>query len=388
MAIRKNGSVVDCATHGENGDRLLAVHSFFEEPEEASLVKAAIVADYFQAWSRIMAGQADRIGYLDFYAGPGRYATGEKSTPLLILERAIGDSRLRNRLVTFFNDADPDHIASLSREIRSLPGIDTLAHQPVIQTGEVDDELAEEFEAMSTIPALSFIDPWGYKGLSLRLIRAVVKDWGCEAVFFFNYNRINMGVSNRLVGLHMENLFGRERLDELQHEIDGASPSEREALLRRRLGEALTENGARYLIPFRFFKSTNRASHYICFVGKHELGYSIMKQVMASKGIVDEDGVPLFEYLPPQAGGRQLPFDRPRPLLALGDDLLTRFSGRVLAVKQIIKEHHVGTQFVPANYKEVLKQLERVGRVTCEPSKRKPNTMGDQVTVTFPRQTP
>lgn len=378
------GSAVDCGPAEETETRRLAVDKFFEEPEDASLVKAAIVADYFQAWSRIMAGQAKRIGYLDFYAGPGRYGTGEKSTPLLILERAIGDNRLRDRLVTFFNDADPEHIASLSREIGSLAGIDTLAHQPVIQTGEVDDDLAKEFEAMSTIPALSFIDPWGYKGLSLRLIKAVIKDWGCEAIFFFNYNRINMGVSNSLVELHMENLFGRERLDELQREIDGASPSEREALLRRRLGEALSENGARFLIPFRFLKSTNRPSHYICFVSKHELGYRIMKEVMARKGIVDEDDVPLFEYLPTQTGGMQLAFDRPRPLLALGDDLLNRFKGRSLTVEQIITEHHVGTQFIPSNYKRVLKQLEQAGHITCDPSERRVDTMGNAVKVTFP----
>src|SRR5690606_9147418 len=121
-----------------------------------------------------------------------------------------------------------------------LDGYDTLRFPPEIRVGEVSDELVDEFESVSTIPALSFVDPWGYRGLSLRLIKAVVKDWGCEAVFFFNYNRINMGVSNPLVEPHMRALFGEQQLAALQEQMAGADPSERESLLRRALGEALT----------------------------------------------------------------------------------------------------------------------------------------------------
>src|SRR5438128_2151118 len=72
---------------------------FFDEPEEQSLVKAEIVFSYFDAWSRIMAKRAERVGYFDFFAGPGRYKTGEKSVPLLVLERAIASPDLRQRLV-------------------------------------------------------------------------------------------------------------------------------------------------------------------------------------------------------------------------------------------------------------------------------------------------
>src|SRR5207248_10024637 len=42
-----------------------------------------------------------------------------------------------------------------------------------------------------------FVDPFGYKGLSLQLVNSVIKDWGCDCVFFFNYNRISMGQIGR-----------------------------------------------------------------------------------------------------------------------------------------------------------------------------------------------
>ena len=359
---------------------------FFHEPADQSLAKAGIVVDYFKAWSRIISRHSPRIGYFDFYAGPGRYENGAKSTPLLILEYAVSDPTVRDRLVSIFNDSDPDAAGSLASEIKQLPNIDSLANEPRVSNVVVDDAVAKQFEDIRSIPALSFVDPWGYKGLSLRLIQAVVKDWGCEAIFFFNYNRINMGVTNGIVQPHMENLFGAERLARLRDEVKGPAPEEREAILRRHLGEALTEMGAKYLIPFRFSRESGRASHYICFVSKHQLGYKIMKDIMARRGVVDADGVPKFEYLPPY-GSRQLPFDDERPLKALPGDLLSHFAGRTVSVKDIIEEHHPGTPFIPKNYKTVLLRMEAEGSVACDSpgTKRPKGTIADRVRVSFPR---
>ncbi len=360
--------------------------SFFDEPEGQSLVKAKIVVKYFAAWSRIMASRAERIGYWDFFAGPGRYGTGEKSTPLLILERAVADPALRERLVTIFNDASPAAVDSLADEIARIPDIDSLGYEPQLINTVVDAQVARQFASISTIPALSFIDPWGYKGLSLRLIQAVIKDWGCEAIFFFNYNRINMGVNNGIVEPHMQALFGEARLARLRGQLEGADPEERESMLRRHLGEALTDMGAPYLIPFRFSRGSGRASHYICFVSKHPLGYSIMKDIMAGESVVDADGVPMFEYLPPLAG-RQLPFDQARPLQALPAHLRQQFAGQTLSVRQIFDKHHVGTPFIKRNYKTVLKEMEAYGQVACDrpAGKRKRGTLADDVRVSFPR---
>jgi three-Cys-motif partner protein len=359
--------------------------SFFDEPEERSRVKAEIVVNYFVAWSTIMAKRAERIGYLDFFAGPGRYKTGEKSTPLLILERALASQDLTSRLVTVFNDANPEFTSTLEAEIDALPGIELLRYRPQVVTGEITDDLVEQFEKVKTIPCLSFIDPWGYKGLSLRLIRAVIKDWGCEVVFFFNYNRINMGIANNLVEPHMRDLFGEERLANLRQEIGPLKPEDREARVRRALGEALQDMGARFLISFRFRGQGGRVSHYICFVSKHQLAYSIMKSVMAKRGAMDEDGVPLFEYMPKSAG-TQLAFERDRPIEALPADLLSRFAGRTLTKKEVYDEHNVNTPFIMPNYKRVLIRMEERGQIKCEPDResRRANTLANRVLISFP----
>jgi three-Cys-motif partner protein len=359
--------------------------AFFEEPEEQSRVKAEIVVNYFVAWSRIMAKHAERIGYFDFFAGPGRYKTGDKSTPLLILERALALHGLTSRLVTVFNDANPEFTSTLEAEIDALPGVDRLRYRPKVLTGEISDELVEHFEGIKTIPALSFIDPWGYRGLSLRLIRAVIKDWGCEVVFFFNYNRINMGIGNNLVEPHMQALFGEERLARLRQEIISLNPEDRECRVRSALGGALEEMGAPFLITFRFRRQGGRVSHYICFVSKHLRGYSIMKDIMAKRGAVDGDGVPLFEYVP-RSLGKQLALEGDRPLDALRADLLRRFAGQELTVAQLYGRHNVGTPFIMPNYKRVLKRMEQAGEIGCQPDRasRPGDTLANHVLVSFP----
>lgn len=91
--------------------------TFFDEQRDQSLVKAAIVAKYFDAWSRVMIANAakgisiTRLAYIDLFAGPGRYKDGSKSTPLMVLEKALADDALSRLLVPMFNDADADNPA-------------------------------------------------------------------------------------------------------------------------------------------------------------------------------------------------------------------------------------------------------------------------------------
>lgn len=157
-------------------------NSFFDESREQSKVKAAIVAKYFDAWATvIIAAQKEcekekRIAYIDLFAGPGRYRDGTLSTPILILQKAIAKPEVRDRLVTLFNDKDEANVDSLRKTIEQLSGIQMLRYQPCVQKNEVGEHIVKMFEQMKLVPTLFFVDPWGYKGLSLRLVNSVLKD--------------------------------------------------------------------------------------------------------------------------------------------------------------------------------------------------------------------
>ncbi|GAH55162.1 unnamed protein product, partial [marine sediment metagenome] len=142
-------------------------NSFFDESQEQSQVKAEIVAKYFWAWAKVIIPsqkrRGNKIAYIDLFAGPGRYKDGTRSTPLLILERAIRDPDMREMLLTLFNDKDSNNTQTLSQTIESIPDISLLKHRPQVYNEEVGEEIVKMFEQMRLVPTLFFVDPWGYK---------------------------------------------------------------------------------------------------------------------------------------------------------------------------------------------------------------------------------
>ena len=367
--------------------------TFFDEQLEQSQVKTAIVSKYFLAWAKVISGylkakKDKRIAYIDLFAGPGRYKDGAKSTPIFILEQAIAEPLLRDNLVALFNDGDEENTSSLKKAIAEVKGIEKLKHKPQVDTEEIGEEIVKEFEEMNLIPTLMFVDPWGYKGLSLKLINSVLKDWACECVFFFNYTRINMGLSNELVKEHMEALFGEERAAKLTKKLEPMGPDERELTIVEQICEALLEMGGKFVLPFVFKNGKGtRTKHHLIFVSKHPLGYDIMKQVMAKESSSHEQGVPSFEYSPATEKQPML-FALSRPLDDLEGMLLDEFAGQTLTMREIYDKHNYGRRYISKNYKDVLTKMELAGKIKAKPShvERKKNTFADHVEVTFPKK--
>jgi three-Cys-motif partner protein len=366
---------------------------FFDESSEQSRIKATMVRDYFWAWAKVILPTVKktggRIAYIDLFAGKGRYNDGTKSTPLLVLESAIADPDMRQHLVTLFNDADKDNVESLKKEIDALPGIKWLTYAPQVRAEEVGEKIVTMFDQMKHVPTFFFVDPWGYKGLSLGLINSVLKNWGCDCVFFFNYNRINMGLGNDAVEKHMNVLFGEARADALRETLAGLPPQEREATIVEGLIQALRELGAEYVLPF-CFKDENgsRTSHHLVFATKHPTGYRIMKEIMAKHSSEEEQGVASFGYCPASTI-QPLLFELNRPLDDLEGLLQREFVGQTLTTQEIYDRHNVGRPYIMKNYKAVLAGMEDRGLIVADPpmSKRRKGTFADKVRVTFSKTT-
>lgn len=368
--------------------------SFFDESRDQSQVKATIVAKYFWAWAKVVLPTAKkfggRIAYIDLFAGPGRYKDGTKSTPLKVLETALEDEDLRGSLVTLFNDKEPQNVSSLRAAIDEIPNVKRLRYAPQVINEEVGNEIVKLFEKMRMVPTLFFVDPWGYKGLSLGLINSVLKNWGCDCLFFFNYNRINMALTNEFVREHMNVLFGQERADAIRQELEGLSPNERESLILERLAEALKEMGGDFVLPFTFKNEhSTRTSHHLIFASKHFKGYEIMKGIMAKESSEKNQGVPSFEFSPASESFPML-FELTRPLDDLEAMLLHEFNGRRITMREVYCQHSVGRPFVEANYKKVLAEMEKTGKITAEPPMSKRRSIkgqlsfANEVIVTFP----
>lgn len=366
--------------------------TFFNESKEQSKIKAIIVAKYFRSWANVIMGSQDRnpqfekkIGYYDWFCGPGKYEDGTKSTPLKIMELAVEDHRLCERLVAGFNDKDKAHIDSLRDETNAIPGIEKLRFKPTYNNEEISDNLIKHLKGRNIIPSLFFVDPWGYKGLSLELISAFIGSWGCDCILFFNYHRIRMCISNPLFSDHMTKLFGVERAQNLRLALSSMTPQDAEMEVIEQFCMALKELNAKYVLPFRFKDDYGTmTSHHIILLCKDFKGYEIMKNIMAKMGNENEQGVPKFEYNPVKCRQVML-FEYSRPLDDLEKMLTTEYAGQTKTFTEIYTEHSVGKRFIDKNYREVLLKMENQGAVKAEPAKRRKNTMAPHVKISFPK---
>ncbi len=367
--------------------------SFFDEITEQSKVKLGIVTKYFDAWARVMVGSLKRaptppdwvIAYVDLFCGPGKYDDGTKSTPLLVIEKAIKDSVLRERLITLFNDKDERTVSLLEKELFSIPGIDSLRFRPTVSGLEVSNNILTALGRFQSIPTLFFVDPWGYKGLSVNLIGSLLTAWGSDVIFFFNYKRINMGLNNTLFKENIDSLFGTQRAAILRDRLGSLSVQQRELAILEELWSAFRDLGFPFVLPFCFKDDRGtRTSHHLVFVSKAFKGYEIMKEIMASECSGTEQGVPSFEYNPIEAQYAEtqpLLFELARPIDDLREMLLREFAGESLTMKEIYKRHNIGRRFIKKNYKEALLQLEKENKIFVKKHKR--NSFGDDVSVTF-----
>lgn len=341
---------------------------FFSDQTEQSATKAHIVSSYFTAWSRVIKKWDCKMAYIDLFCGPGRYADNKPSAPLQIIQSTLADAVLAGKMMFLFNDNDQANINSLQQEISSL---DTDGKLKQIQyfTETIDIDSHSRLHIPRNVPVLSFVDPFGYKGLTRDLINKLIANSGSDCIFFFNYNRINMALSsNTKFDDHLIGIFGEERTRLLKTQLAPLSPLQREPMVMNALIEALIEEKGNYVLPFKFYSAEMlRTSHFIVFVTKNQVACKIMKQIMYSNSAKDNDGVATFSFEDSRnfADGSQLSFFD-GPIKELERNLISKYSGSAVTVQQLCDEVDCDftNQFVSKNVTDVLKRMELEGQIT------------------------
>jgi three-Cys-motif partner protein len=371
--------------------------TFFDESLEHSRVKARIVSKYVHGWARIMTDylrnsepSSVRVAYLDLFSGPGSYADGTASTPILVLKSAIQDPKLTPALMTYFNDWNRNNVDSLQEEVEQLPGIKNLTFAPKISNEEATVDYVESLRIPNGIPALFFLDPFGYKAISMPLLTRSLSKWAAECIFFFNYNRVNAALDNTVMARNMIQLFGEEGLKALKDDIEKSSNAlDRESIVLKHLEEALKRAGAVYVAKFAFkVEDKHRSTHHLIFATKHPKGLNLMKGIMAAESL-DHYGVATMVYTQRPPNLSLFAEDRHIELAA---ELLTMFAGKTATFDSIFSQHSLTTDFVPANYRAAILSLEAAKKITADPPANKrpaPKgrlTMAGSTKITFQKE--
>lgn len=370
---------------------------FFNIPKEQSIIKKLIVTKYFSPWATIMKSNLqknnyrqndNRIAYFDLFCGPGKYEDGTDSTPIEIMKKILSDDFLTKNCLTYFNDKNHDYVVKLKENLEKLDNYNCLGYEPYFSNEHVSLGLFKNITDANIIPTLSFIDPFGFKGISAELLNFLIRSFGCDLVLFFNYNQINRSINIDSVKKHISSIFTQQKYQELLAILkDVSCPSERENIILTKFYEAINNcynpnnrrNKKLYIFPFRFqFEHKNRTSHYVIFLTKNKIALSIMKEIMWRLDNNKINQIASYEYIP---NNNQINIVNMfnTDYTTLKRDILNLLKFKEMEVKKIIN-HFVETIYIGKNIKYALKELEKENKITVKGRFRK-GTMPDKAII-------
>lgn len=197
-----------------------------QEPHTAA--KHRILRSYLDGWISVMAQQAIRVSkrgggeprllLVDGFAGPGRYATGEPGSPLIMIDAVTFHSafdRLADVAFNFlFIEHDDRRVAHLRKEISALgelpPNVSTRIEPGEYEStfGRLMDETTDSGKIL--IPTFAFIDPFGYSSASMSLTGRLLDFPRCEVLIFLPLSFVHRFVGREGQDAALTSLFGCE----------------------------------------------------------------------------------------------------------------------------------------------------------------------------------
>jgi three-Cys-motif partner protein len=337
---------------------------YFKDYREHTAIKHAILRDYLSAWVPILSSWQKRIVYIDGFCGPGSYECKGQifdGSPIIALK--IGQEFSdRVKLVCLFIDLNSDYCDQLQQRIAdlNLGGNFQIVHG---RFEEVITELLQKVERMA--PAFCFIDPFGYSGLPLQVIKRFLERPTTEAFINFMYEPISRFLSVQSQHEHLDLLFGTDRWREV---LEGhLRYEEKESYLRDLYHEQL-KTCARYVWPFQLKDpDRDRTIYYLFHCTNHPKGIKVMKEVMYRKGTKGT-----YSYQGREFSQMTL-FSTEPNVNELEQALLRKFSRQKITFDDIINST-LEWPFIEKHYREALKNLKQKNMINKIPI----DTKGDR----------
>ena len=154
--------------------------------EPHTKAKHELMQRYLGGWFPILGRYNGRIIFLDGFAGPGPYAAGEMGSPLIAMETLLNHamfSRFRStEFVFIFCEPEADRAVALEDRLEEFStgrgGLPKNVKWEVDQATfaeaavETTDQLKQQKAQLA--PTFAFIDPFGFSGVPIDLIRRLL----------------------------------------------------------------------------------------------------------------------------------------------------------------------------------------------------------------------
>ena len=193
------------------------------EPHTAA--KHRVLRSYLDAWLPALAHQSRQIGHaeprlllVDGFAGPGRYATGEPGSPIVMLNALLSrndlDALASVQFMFLFIEHDKGRVERLRKEVAELGRLPDNV-EVNIEHGEFESTFSSVIDPIiekgtRLIPTFAFIDPFGYSSASMSITGRLLGFPRCEMLFFLPMSFIHRFVARPGQEVALTSLFGTE----------------------------------------------------------------------------------------------------------------------------------------------------------------------------------
>ena len=311
---------------------------------------------YLEGWFPILSSIGGRIVYLDGFAGPGVYNSGDEGSPIIALRTAVEHKLMEKfREIRFlFIERRIDRAEKLKQVIaETFPDLPDSIKYEVIG-GEFEETLREGLDELEKTgnrlaPCFAFIDPFGYTGFSMELLQKLLSHEKCEVFITFMSGFVKRFLDDGKEEA-LDGLFGTGEWREIR-DIEGYRDQPLLDLYIRQLKKCCD---IKYMSSFKMIGKHNQVIYHLIFCTKHIRGLDLMKRAMWN---VDRTGD--YKFSDRDAPGQTYIFDyqdESHWIPTAADNIYDKFKGLTVGVSEIEEFVIAETEYIFK--KAILKYIE------------------------------
>ncbi|MGZ3100141.1 three-Cys-motif partner protein TcmP [Streptomyces sp. H72] len=348
--------------------------------------KHDLLKHYLGGWFPVLSSYNGRILFLDGFAGPGRYQSGEPGSPLIALETLLNHSHFSNmkcEFLFFFCEAKRDRYESLTEQVAGFKE----ANQPWPENVKVQLIHSEFSETATSLieylrtqkkrlaPTFAFVDPFGFSGLPMQLLADLLSFASCELFVNYMVDHVNRFATAGNVDHHLDDLFGTSEYKNVGATAGQSRQQFLHDLYERQLSEVCK---FRFVQSFAMINKTGHIAYYLFHGTRDVKGVELMKDAMWK---VDPGGG--FQFSDRLAGQDVLFTESAVDTEPLRQALLERYKGKRVSIAALEQFTLINTPYRKTHLrKPVLTPLERAGAIQVERPGRSGFPSGTWVTFT------
>lgn len=288
--------------------------NFFEQAENHSKVKLAVLNEFFSIWKHKVFYNRynvkdNKLIVIDGFAGPGEYKSGEKGSPLICLNSSFAALQQRKNtndsnnkkleISLYFCEKSKENYDSLC-DVITQRGLCLLKDktfykkysnlEETLEVGISNKDFSEFFTAFTLKrkekyeenPCFAFIDPFGYKDITLEKIISFIES-GSKTDLILNmmYEHFNrfLTVDNKELNKTHKKFLGAsdEEFEILQKQISDTSSYRRMEIITNFYIKKIKEKKL-YATKLEI-KKDNKVKMILFYITKNLTGFDLFKEI-------------------------------------------------------------------------------------------------------------